>query len=334
MHVKWFLISFIFILTVGVNKPVTALENKVSKSWHSHQFEVMGTLAKVEFESANQKLASQLIKDVVGEMERIDRVMSPYKPNSELTQINENAAKGAMKISQEMFDILARSHYFAELTHGAFDISFSSVGYLYNYREQVKPTASQIDQLRSAINYRNIQLNPQTQEVFFTDKRVKIDLGGIGKGYAVDRSIQILQRHGIQNAFVNAGGDSRIIGRKNSRLWYIGIKHPRNPDKLLANMPLENVALSTSGDYERFFELEGKRYHHIIDPKTGDSAREIQSATIIADDSITADALSTSVFVLGVKEGMALVNAMPNVSAIIVNNKGKLLLSKDLTPAE
>jgi FAD:protein FMN transferase len=311
-----------------------ALETKVSSHWHSHEFEVMGTLAKVEFESSNAELAQRLILQVVNEMKRIDQAMSPYKSSSELTLINQKAATQSINISQEMYDILARSAHFSELTDGAFDISFSSVGYLYNYRAQVKPSDIQIEQLTSAINYQKIQLNPDNSSVYFSDERVKIDLGGIGKGYAVDRSIQILQQNGIKNAFVNAGGDSRIIGRKNGRLWYIGIKHPRNPDRLLANMPLEDVALSTSGDYERFFELAGKRYHHIIDPKTGDSAREVQSATILADDSTTADALSTSVFVLGVQRGMALVNSMPNVSAIIVDNKGKLFVSKDLSPAK
>jgi FAD:protein FMN transferase len=306
----------------------------VSAQWYKHTFSVMGTEAKVEFEAKDEKLAQQLIKQVVAEMHRIDRQMSPYKPTSELSLINQNAAKAPQVISKELFDLLVYSMHFSDLTQGAFDISFSSVGYLFDYRNQIKPNASQVEQLKGAINYKSIQLNKKDMSVYFTDKRVKIDLGGIAKGHAVDNCIKILQNQGIKNAYINAGGDSRIIGSKNDRLWYIGVRHPRDENKLLVNMPLEEVALSTSGDYERFFIENGVRYHHIIDPKTGQSAYQIQSATILASDSTTADALSTSLFVLGVEKGMALINSMDDVSAIVVDKNGKLFISQDLESAE
>ncbi len=302
--------------------------------WYQHSFEVMGTQAKVEFEWNDKHQAQLLIQAVVDEMNRIDRLMSPYKPKSEISQLNNSAWSKPIKVSKEFYDLLVRSQHFSNLTKGAFDISFSSVGYLYDYRQNKKPTAKQIAELKEAINYQKIVLNEKDNSVFFTDKRVKIDLGGIAKGHAVDQSIHILQKAGIVNAYVNAGGDSRIIGKKNDRLWYIGIKHPRNEKKLLANLPLEAAAISTSGDYERYFEEGGVRYHHIINPETGDSVRDIRSATIIADDSTTADALSTSIFVLGIKPGMDLINAMPNVSAIMVDKHGKLFVSKDLASVE
>ncbi len=324
------LIAFKLVLLVFI-LPVFTLT--VSAEWFSHSFHTMGTQAKVEFEIADPKQGKKLIKAVVDEMERINQSMSPYIETSELSQMNLNAAKQPFKISKELFDLLKRSEEFSKLTNGAFDVSFSSVGYLYDYRNNQKPTNSQLLDLQSAINYQNIQLNDENLSVFYTDSRLKIDLGGIGKGYAVDQCIKILQQAGVKNGFVNAGGDSRIIGRKKDRLWYIGIRHPRDESKLIANLPLQDVALSTSGDYERFFEQNNVRYHHIIDPKTGDSAREIQSATILANDSTTADALSTSIFILGVEKGMALVNQLPNVSAIMVNSKGKMFLSKDLAPA-
>ncbi|WP_196138298.1 FAD:protein FMN transferase [Aliikangiella sp. G2MR2-5] len=309
------------------------LSFQVHAKWFSHQFETMGTLAKVEFELSDEKSGQKIVNQVVAEMERINQAMSPYIESSELSKLNRSAAKAPQKVSKELFDLVARSLEISELTHGAFDISFSSIGYLYDYRHSKKPSESQLAELKSAINYRNIHLDKEKQTIFFDDKRLKIDLGGIGKGHAVDRCIQLLQREGIHNGFVNAGGDTRIIGRKTDRPWYIGIRHPRDESKLIANLPLEDVALSTSGDYERFFEADGIRYHHIIDPKTGDSARAIQSATILADDSTFADALSTSIFILGVKDGMALVNQLENVSAIMVDNKGKMFLSSDLTQA-
>ena len=303
------------------------------KEWYSHSFEVMGTQAKVEFEANNKSLADQLIGQVVEEMNRIDRGMSPYKPESELNLINQKASRAPLVISEEMFKLLQRSLYFSRLTKGAFDISFSSVGYLYDYRRKIRPQAAQIEKLTPAIDYRKIKLDSNSLSVFFSDPRVKIDLGGIAKGYAVDRCIQLLQKAGINNAYVNAGGDSRLIGKKQDRLWYIGIRHPRDENKLLANLPLEEIALSTSGDYERFFIEDGVRYHHIIDPKTGQSVDSIQSATILASDSTSADALSTSLFVMGVEQGMSLVNSLEGVSAIIVDHHGKLFVSEDLASA-
>jgi FAD:protein FMN transferase len=314
---------YLLIILMLLSKPAVA-------KWYNHVFSVMGTQAKVEFEWNDESQAQSLIKQVVAEMNRIDLLMSPYKETSELSSVNRQAFKGPLVISQELFTLLERSIHFSKLTSGAFDISFSSVGYLYDYRKQLKPTRSQIKALRTAINYNNIILDKDNLTVRFTDKRVRIDLGGIAKGHSVDTSIALLRKAGVKNAYINAGGDSRLIGNKNDRLWYIGVRHPRDDKKLLVNLPLDEVSLSTSGDYERFFIKDGVRYHHIIDPKTGESAKGMQSATILAGDSTTADALSTSIFVLGVTKGMALVNSLEDVSAIVVANNGKMFISKDL----
>lgn len=298
--------------------------------WHYKQFEVMGTQAKVEFESNDQQLATKLIEQVIAEMNRIDRLMSPFKSDSELSKINQQASHHPVVISEELFGLLEKSASYSYLTQGAFDISFSSVGYLYDYRKQLRPSESQKKALTPQINHQSIRLNKVDSSVFYKSNKIRIDLGGIAKGHAVDRCIDILVDHGIKNAFINAGGDSRVIGKKNDRLWYIGIRHPRDEGKLIVNLPLEQVAISTSGDYERFFIEDGVRYHHIIDPKTGDSVRNSQSVTILADTSTKADALSTSVFVLGPIKGMALINTMPNVSAIIIDEKGHMSYSNDM----
>lgn len=306
----------------------------VYAQWYEHTFEVMGTQAKVEFEWQDDIQAQVIKKQVVAEMNRIDQLMSPYKQTSELSLINRQASIKPVVISKELFQLLERSLYFSRLTNGAFDISFSSVGYLFDFRKHLKPSINQVKLLKDAINYQSIILNKDKSSVFFTDNRVKIDLGGIAKGHAVDQSINILLKAGLTNAYVNAGGDSRLTGKRGDRLWYIGIRHPRDDEKLLVNLPLEEVSLSTSGDYERFFIEDGVRYHHIIDPKTGESAKYMQSATVLAMDSTTADALSTSIFVLGVEQGMALVNNLPEVSAIVVDRHGKMFLSHDLSQAE
>ena len=298
--------------------------------WIKHSIEVMGTQSNIEFEVSKLKDGSNSLQQVINEMHRIDALMSPFKPASELSKLNRLASTHPVHISKELFELLVKSEEFSKLTKGAFDISFSSVGYLYDYRNSVKPTEKQIENLKKNINYQSIHLNKENQTIKFVQPLVKIDLGGIAKGYAVDQCIQILKKNGIVNAYVSAGGDSRIIGKKDDRLWYIGIKHPRNKNKLLVNLPLEEVSISTSGDYERFFVRDGIRYHHIIDPKTGDSARELQSVTILAPTSTTADALSTSVFVLGLDKGLSLINNLSDISAILVDSQGQLHYSDDI----
>ena len=182
------------------------------------------------------------------------------------------------------------------------------------------------------IDYRNIILDEKAGTVRFSKKGVLIDLGGIAKGYAVDRSIELLEDMGIAHALVTAGGDSRMIGDRWGRPWTIGVRDPRQADKVVGKIPLLDVALSTSGDYERFFVEDGVRYHHIIDPLSGDSARELQSVTVIGPDATTTDALSTSVFVLGLADGLELINRLPDIDAIVVDRSGSLHYSKGLQP--
>jgi thiamine biosynthesis lipoprotein len=305
--------------------------NQSNGYWHRHNFDVMGTQASIEFELADKTRANQLIQQLVDEMRRVDSTMSPYIATSELSLINQKAAQKPLKISKELFALIKASIDFSELTQGAFDITFSSLGYLYDYPNKVKPNKAVIAQLKQAIDYKKIILNHKQQTIYFKDSRIKIDLGGIAKGHAVDNCITILQQAGVKNAYINAGGDTRLLGKKDNRLWYIGIRNPREKNKLLTNLPLEEVAVSTSGDYERFFVQDGVRYHHIIDPKTGVSAKNVQSVTILANNSLMADALSTSVFVLGVEDGLSLINRLPDISAVIVDSQGKIWMSDDMT---
>ncbi|MES9977953.1 MAG: FAD:protein FMN transferase [Candidatus Thiodiazotropha sp. 6PLUC5] len=180
------------------------------------------------------------------------------------------------------------------------------------------------------IDYRHILLKPEEQSVMFRKRGVRIDLGGIAKGYAVDKGIELLRERGIEHALISAGGDSRLIGDHQGRPWHIGIQAPRNREAMAAVLPLSDSAISTSGDYERFFEAEGIRYHHIITPKTGSSAREVQSVTILGPNATRTDALSTSIFVLGAKAGMAMVNRLDDIEAVIIDNQGQLLSSDGL----
>jgi len=308
--------------------------NSVSAKWHYEQQSHMGTAIRVELWHENPEQAKQAIKAVMDEMARIDQSMSPYIESSELYQVNQNAATKPLAISTELYQLIAKSLAVSEMTNGVFDISFASVGFDYDYRNKRKPSKQQLAENLPAINYHWIKLLPQSQ-IKFAHYNVKIDLGGIAKGHAVDNAIAILRNLGIQHASVTAGGDTRLLGDKRGRPWVVAIKDPRKETGSVVKLPLENVAISTSGDYERYFIAEdGTRYHHILNPKTGDSAREVQSVTIIANDSTTADALSTSVFVLGVKDGLSLIESLPNISAIIIDNNRKMHYSADLIAPE
>jgi thiamine biosynthesis lipoprotein len=161
---------------------------------------------------------------------------------------------------------------------------------------------------------------------------VRIDLGGIAKGYAVDRGIAILADRGIRHGTVTAGGDTRILGDRIGRPWVVGIRHPDDRQRVIARIPLEDAALSTSGDYERYFDEDGRRYHHIINPRTGHSAGELRSVTIIGPDATTTDGLSTGVFVLGAERGLALIERLGDVDAVLVTRDGKVLYSSGLAP--
>ena len=301
-----------------------------SADWLRREASIMGTEISVELYHDDESIALEAAEAVLTEMRRIDASMSPLIPSSELARLNENAGKHLFQVSDELYSLLNRSIEFSNLTDGAFDVTFSSAGYLYDYRNRKRPEKTSLDPLLPLIDYHHLILNRDTKSIRFARAGVRIDLGGVAKGYAVDRCIQLLQQRGISHALVAAGGDSRVIGTRWGKPWTIGVRDPRDREKLVAVIPLENVAVSTSGDYERYFEEGGVRYHHILDPKTGDSARELQSVTIIGPDALTTDALSTGLFVLGLNDGLRLANRLPDIEAIIVDQTGTLHYSDGL----
>ena len=259
---------------------------------------------------------------VFTEMDRINALMSSYLEDSELSLINKNAALAAVDVDAELRHLIRRSIYFSEISSGAFDITYASVGYAYDYRKQQQPSDEEVSQKLKAINYRLIELDERG--IRFKDKAVRIDLGGIAKGYAVDRAIDLLQKCDITQAMVSAGGDSRIIGDREGRPWIIGIQHPRKTDGIALRLPLSDSAISTSGDYERFFIDNGQRIHHIINPDTGRSSKASWSATVTGPDAMTTDALSTTIFILGAVDGLALIESLEGFDAIIIDSHGKV----------
>jgi thiamine biosynthesis lipoprotein len=295
---------------------------------------IMGTRITVEVWTDNAAQADQANTAVLEAMRHIDATMSTYKPDSEVSQVNARAADGPMPISKELFDLLVTAKEYSRLTEGAFDITYASVGYMYDFRKRIHPDEAHIKAALPAVNYEHVLLDAEHQTVQFSQKGVRIDLGGIAKGYAVDCGIDALRKTGVTHGYVAAGGDSRMIGDRFGKPWVVGIRDPNKGEgSVIARVPLVDAAMSTSGDYERYFDEDGVRYHHIIDPHTGHSASKVRSATVIARTATRTDGLSKTAFVLGPEQAMEIYNRIGDVDAIIVKLDGTVIYSKRMQPA-
>jgi thiamine biosynthesis lipoprotein len=312
-----------------------ALSPTAHADWLQRTEAIMGTRCYVELWADDPVQGNAAIDAVMAEFRRIDDLMSHYKPDSQLSRINQHAAQGPVQVDQELFDLIKLSTHYSEITAGAFDITYASVGYLYNYPLHVHPTEAQIEAALPAVNWRNLIFDDAHHSIRFGHPGMRIDLGGIGKGYAVDRGVAILKSRGIRHAIVTAGGDSYIIGDHRGRAWLVSIAHPDFPDdpkKVVTRIPISDAAVSTSGDYERYFDENGIRYHHIIDPHTGQSARKVRSATIIGPTATQTDGMSKTAFVLGPEKALEIINRRPEYDAVFVLPNGHVMYSNGLRP--
>jgi len=319
-------------LVAGAALVLLAAGSPAGADWYRDARNLMGTRITVEFWIESGMDARACGDAVMAEMRRIDAAMSPFRDDSELSRVNREAAGRPVPVSDEFFKLLQRARRISELSGGAFDITFASVGYLYDYRRHRQPSAQEISQKLDRIDYRLVELDTGARTVRFARTGVRIDLGGIAKGHAVDNGIRILRECGVRSGLVTAGGDSRILGDRRGRPWMIGIRDPRQRDSVVVALPLSDTAVSTSGDYERFFIANGERVHHIITPGTGKSARGVRSATVLGPDATTTDALSTTVFVLGPQRGLALIDRLPGIDAVLIDAQGRMQYSSGLMP--
>lgn len=302
--------------------------------WHAREEAIMGTRVGVELWAEDAALATRAMQAVIDEMHRTDRLMSTYKPESQLSQVNAHAFERPVRVDADILEVVERGLEMSRLSGGAFDITYASVGYLYDYRAQQRPSEAQIAAALPGVDWRQVQVDRAAGTIRFLRKGVRIDLGGIAKGYAVDRSVERLRALGIRHAMVNAGGDTRLLGDRRGKPWVVGIRDPRSDGRMVTRLPLADEAVSTSGDYERYFEEDGVRYHHILEPGTGRPARALRSATVLGADATLTDALSTAVFVLGVARGMELIARLPGVEAVIVDAEGRIFYSDGLAPPQ
>lgn len=294
----------------------------------------MGTRVSVMLWHEDDNVGPALVDQVLDEYRRIDREMSTYREESEISRVNREASSSAVTISNELLDLIEIAIGLSQASEGAFDISYESVGYLYDFRERQRPNADEISELIDAVDYRQIFVDTTASTVRFGVPGMRINLGGIAKGYAVEQGARILREAGVEYALLNAGGDTRVIGDRLGQPWIIGIQHPRLEGEVATTLPLVDEAISTSGDYERFFIEDGRRYHHILNPATGEPTETLLSATVIGPDATLTDALATTVFVLGSEAGLRLVEDYPGFEAIVVEPTGQLLFSSGLVSPE
>jgi len=265
------------------------------------------------------------------EIDRVEQLMSEWLPASEVSKINQQAGS-AVSVSKETLTLLETSKQVGEWTDGAFDVTWAAMRGLWHFGNDTfePPSTAARRTVRRLVDYEKLQLDKQSQTVRLAVPGMAIGVGGIAKGYGVERALSVLQASGLQHVVVSAGGDMAVRGRKLDRQWHVGIRHPRQPNNLLGTIAIADEAVVTSGDYERYREHDGVRYHHIIDPRTGMPARGTQSVTIVARDATIADALATGVFVLGPTAGLALIERLPNVEGLVVTATGEIKMTAGL----
>ncbi|MFO7285966.1 MAG: FAD:protein FMN transferase [Gammaproteobacteria bacterium] len=311
---------------------VFAMPAVARAEWVGEAIDLMGTRVSVELWHDDAAAGRALVEAVLDEYRRIDREMSTYKPESPISRVNAEAASQPVPVSRELLDLVGRALELSDLSGGAFDITYDSVGFLYDFRARRRPSDEEIGSRLSAIDWRHVVLDRDASTIRFSQPGVRINLGGIAKGYAVERGAAILREHGVRHAVLNAGGDTRVVGDRRGQPWIVGIRHPRLDDEIVTRLPLVDEAVSTSGDYERYFEEDGRRYHHILNPATGRPTEGVLSVTVIGPDATMTDGLSTTLFVLGVEEGLELIERLPGYEAVIVTADGKLSYSSGLAP--
>ena len=291
----------------------------------------MGTLVEITVFEKEKNKAQLAIQNAFKEIQRLEGLMSTHIPGSEVSKINQAAGLQPVSVSPEVFEVIERATYWAGLTDGALDISVGPIQELWQFNgdHPSLPDKAAIEQRLAKVGYGKILLENQT--VFLSEKGMQLHLGAIAKGYAVDQAANTLQKNNIQHAFINAGGDLKTLGnRPDKTAWKIGLQHPRKPESILASFSLSGKSVATSGDYQRYFEFEGTRYHHILNPKTGYPVTGMTSATVVTDSVMDADALSTALFVMGAKKGLAFIDSLKNAEGLIVDQNKSPQLSKGM----
>ncbi len=301
---------------------------------HRKVLKLMGNRFEITVVWDNAEEAMTRINDAIAEISRIEKLLTTFSETSQASLINRNAGIAPVKVDREVFDIIQRSKRISDITQGAFDITYGSVDKkLWNFDKTMTslPDAATAKKAVHLINYRNVLLDEKNCTVFLKEKGMRIGFGGIGKGYAAERAKYILRQRGIESGIVNAAGDLTAWGcQPNGKEWTIGIADPDSAHHPFSYLSITGMAIATSGNYEKFIMIDGKKYSHTIDPKTGLPVRGIKSVTIISPDAEIADAMATPVMIMGVRVGLNMINQLKGIGCIIVDDSGKIYTSKNI----
>jgi FAD:protein FMN transferase len=300
----------------------------------SREHATMGSTVQVTVWTADDPGAAAASDAVFAEFDRLDRLMSVWKAESDVQRLNMAAGDQPVLVSAETIEVLTIARQVSEWTGGKFDVTFGALSGLWKFDQDQDdniPARAAVEARLGDVDYASLDVDAGRKTAFLRRRGMRVHLGGIGKGYAIDRAATILRAHGFNDFMIQSGGDLFVSGRRGDRPWRLGIRDPRGPaDRSVAVLDLSNRTFSTSGDYERFFMRDGRRYHHILDPDLGEPASGCRSVTIVAGTATLADALSTGVFVMGPETGMALIERLPEVEAVIVTADNRLLVSSGL----
>jgi thiamine biosynthesis lipoprotein len=300
---------------------------------HKRKVSLLGSPFEITVVAKDTIQANQYEDQAIAEVKRIENLISDWIPTTPVSQINQAAGKKAVTVPLELIELIERSIKISKLTDGAFDISYASMDRIWKFDGSMKemPSPEAIQQSVAKVGYQKIIIDKENQTVMLKDVGMKLGLGGIGQGYIADKIKALLQLNGCVAGLVNVSGDISTWGKQpNGEQWKVGIKNPMNKNKIFATFPLEDTAVETSGSYEKYVTFNGKRYSHIIDTRTGYPATGLISVSVFAKTTELADALATGVFVLGKDAGMNLVNQLPGISCIMVDEDGKVSTSKNI----
>jgi len=300
---------------------------------YKRTLKLMGSRFDITVVADNQVQADANIDLAVAEITRIEKLISSWDPDSQTSAINKNAGIGPVAVDGELYGLIERAVGLSKLTDGAFDISYASMDRIWKFDGSMThmPTEEEITSSVSKVGFEKIILDPNKKTVFLKEKGVKIGFGAIGKGYAADRAKDLLVAKGVPSGIINASGDMNTWGKQpNGQEWKVAITNPMDKNKVFALLPITNGAVVTSGNYEKFVRFNGKRYSHIIDPRTGYPSSGILSVTVFAPSAELADALATSVFVMGKETGLDRINQMPKIECIIIDDKGNIHKSNNI----
>ena len=305
----------------------------IAQKVFAEKFSKMGSSFEVIVVAQNEEIADGFIARAKNEISRIENLISSWDSNSETSKINQNAGVKPVKVSKELWDLIERSQKISQMTSGAFDISYAAVDKIWTFDgcDSELPAEGILKRSIAKIGYQKIILNQKDQTVFLSQPGMKIGFGAIGKGYAADRAKEILFSSGASGGIINASGDMNTWGTQaDGSDWNVAIVNPLNSKKVFTWFSIEQQAVVTSGNYERFTTIAGERYSHIIDPRTGMPAKGILSCTIFAPKAELADALATATFVMGTAAGIFLIDQLPKVEVIIIDAMGKIHTSKNI----